>query len=112
MAISEILTQLKDERSKIEAAIAALEGLTGLNPQPEPPSPARRASGKRILSAAARKRISDAAKARWARVKGTATAKAATPATAPKRRRLSKEGRARIIAATKARWARVRAGKK
>jgi hypothetical protein len=55
------------------------------------------------MSAAARRRISLAQKARWAKVKGRALK--------PKRT-ISPAGRKRIAAAQRARWARVRAGKK
>ena len=60
------------------------------------------------MSAAARKKISAAAKARWAKVKGTAKkAKAA-----PKKRTMSLAARRKIAAAARARWAKVRAAKK
>lgn len=51
----------------------------------------------------ARARIAAGARARWARVKGTAP-----KATKRGKRRLSAAGRAAIVAATKARWARVK----
>lgn len=68
--------------------------------------------GKRSMSAAARARISAAAKARWAKVKaatGEPAAAAAAPAPKKAKRKMSAEGRARIVAATKARWARIHA---
>ena len=69
--------------------------------------------GKRTMSAAARARISAAAKARWAKVKAAtgepAAAAAAAPAPKKAKRKMSAEGRARIVAATKARWARIHA---
>jgi hypothetical protein len=55
------------------------------------------------MSAAARKKISAAAKARWAKVKGKA---------APKKRTMSLAARRKIAAAARARWAKVRAAKK
>jgi hypothetical protein len=55
------------------------------------------------MSAAGRRRISLAQKARWAKAKGRA----------PKRKgALSAAGKKRIAAAQRARWAKVRAGKK
>ena len=72
MDIQTLVSDLKVERNRIDQAISALEGLTS-------PSSARRgrppkakqvsaASGKkrRGMSAAARKRISEAMKKRWA----------------------------------------------
>jgi hypothetical protein len=72
----------------------------------------RRATGpakKHIMSAAARKRIGDAQKRRWAAWKMGKQSQShlkklkATPAK--KKRTMSAEGRARIVAALKARWA-------
>jgi hypothetical protein len=65
-------------------------------------NPLKRA--RRKMSAAARRKIGLAQKARWAKRKGIETASAPV-----KRRRMSAAGRARISAAAKARWAKVRA---
>lgn len=65
--------------------------------------------GPRRMSAAARRRISEAQRARWAKVKGTQ--KTPTPIDAKRGKRkgtISVEGRARIAAAQKKRWAKVR----
>ena len=63
---------------------------------------------KRTMSLAARRKIAAAARARWAKVKGTAKkAKAA-----PKKRTMSLAARRKIAAAARARWAKVRAAKK
>ncbi len=80
-------------------------------------APAVTGSGRRTMSASARKRIALAQKKRWAaynaaKGKPAAASKAVTktaavktaPAKAPKRT-MSAEGRARIVAATKKRWA-------
>jgi hypothetical protein len=72
MAISDVLKQLKEEKRKIEAAIAALESLDSSPaavPARKAPAKAAARAPKRQLSAAARRKISQAAKARWARVK-------------------------------------------
>jgi hypothetical protein len=53
-----VLAQLKRERDKLNRAIAALSGVGGGG-----------RAGKRRMSAAARKRIADAQRARWAKVK-------------------------------------------
>jgi hypothetical protein len=58
------------------------------------------------MSAAARAKISQAAKARWAKVRGT-------KAPQKKARTMSAAARKKIAAAAKARWAKVKAaGKK
>ena len=57
-----VLAQLKKERDKLDRAIAALSGVTGNKAGGARPS-------RRKLSAAARKRIADAQRARWAKFK-------------------------------------------
>lgn len=63
---------------------------------------------RKKFSAAARQKMALAQKARWAKIKGTSPAPAATETAKPKRT-LSAAGRAAIIAATKKMWARKRA---
>jgi hypothetical protein len=59
-----IIAELEAERERLEQAITALSGRTGIR---------RLTDGrKRHLSAAARKRISDAMKANWAKRKKAA----------------------------------------
>jgi hypothetical protein len=95
--LASIVSELRVERTNlanhlkhIDAALSVLGKLGG-------------GSSHRTLSAAGRKRISLAQKARWARAKGRARK--------PKRT-ISAAGRKRIAAAQRARWAKVRAGKK
>jgi len=69
---------------------------------------------KRVMSAAARARISKATKARWARVRAEKGKKALGDLAVQKtkqvkKRVLSAAGRAKISKAAKARWAKVRA---
>ncbi len=102
--LSGVVQQLKQahaeaqgEVKRLGAALAALGSLTGRSP-----------TGKRrTLSAAARRKISLAQKARWAK----RNAIAQTP-TAKRKRTISAAGRRRIAAAQRARWAKVKAGKK
>jgi hypothetical protein len=61
---------------------------------------------RRRMSAAGKANMAAAARARWAKIKGT-------DATPPKKRRkMSAEGRARISAAAKARWKKAKAAGK
>jgi len=53
-----VLAPLKQERDKLDGAIAALSGVGGAG-----------RTAKRRMSAAARKRIADAQRARWAKFK-------------------------------------------
>jgi len=57
--LAAILAQLKEERAKLDKAIAALSGVAGKSG----------GGGKRRLSAAARARIAAAQRARWAKFK-------------------------------------------
>lgn len=74
------------EVEKIDAAIAALNGA------------GHGAKSQHTMSAAGRKRISDAQKARWAKQKARPT------------RMISAAGRRRIAAAQRARWAKAKRG--
>jgi hypothetical protein len=83
MEIMNILEQLKQERDKLSTAIAALEGReTGNSRRGRRPGrkskvaatalpfgAAKPGRKKRKMSAAAKKRISESAKARWAKAK-------------------------------------------
>jgi hypothetical protein len=81
MNLSEIVQQLREERSKLDAAIQALEGISGGGVSGggkrlgRPPgkahksTPARKAPKRRTMSAAARKRIAEAMRKRWATAK-------------------------------------------
>lgn len=82
MNINEIIQQLRDERSKLDAAIQALEGVGGSSTigkrRGRPPGSGNKPSTttatgapkkRRVMSPAARKRIAASMKARWAAAK-------------------------------------------
>ena len=91
------------QKTRIDAQIAELRavlsgGSTESAATPEPPTRKRKR-----FSAAARRKMAMAQKARWAKIRGESGPSA--PAKAPKvKRRISEEGMKRIIAATKKRW--------
>src|ERR1035441_7025660 len=88
-------TQLRLE--KLNQAISAIESLGGSGVSSKSGRP------KRIVSAASRRKMAQAQRARWGKTKGRA----------PKlKHTISAAGRKRIAAAQRARWAKVRAGKK
>ena len=93
------------ERDEIDAKIAEIRLQIG-GQAPQASAPEGEAPTKRVVGAAARKRIAAAQRKRWAEFKKAKEA----PAPA-KKRRLSAAGRKRIIEATKKRWAEVRAKK-
>jgi len=64
---------------------------------------------KRKVSAAARRRMAAAQKARWAKIKAEAEPASSPAAAKPKKRKLSAAGRKAISDATKKRWALKRA---
>lgn len=124
METTRILADLRAERTRIDQAISALESLAatgtaanrelarpkgGTNFQFGANIPSR--PGRRTMSAAAKKRISQAAKKRWARLRAISEAKppeAQKPTSAKKAapaRHMSAAARKRISEAAKKRWA-------
>src|ERR1039457_4221671 len=99
-SLDNALQELRGERSgtqlrleKLNQVISAIESLNG--------SGTRRP--KRIISAASRRKMAQAQRARWGKTKGRA----------PKpKHTISAAGRKRIAAAQRARWAKVRAQQK
>ena len=87
---------LVDDLRHVDAALSVLGKMRGGTLYTKP---------GRIMSAAGRRRIAAAQRARWAKVKGQAAA--------PKpKRHISAAGKKRIAAAARARWAKIRAAKK
>jgi hypothetical protein len=95
-----VLKELEQERSLLDQVIQIIGkfvGRIGSGNRAKPKRP------KRTLSVAARKKISLAQKARWAKTR--------RPVLAPVRT-MSRAGRNKIAAAQRARWAKVRQQKK
>ncbi len=108
-------TSLVDELSNIEATLSHLARLDGRSHHTERASAGKPdTKTKRIVSAAARRKMALAQKARWANVRKESQpmAVAKTTSPAPAKRKISAAGRKRIAAATRARWAAFRAAKK
>jgi len=106
------------QKTRLDARIAEIRQKLGGSASSKASVPAatpETGRKRRKMSAAARKRIADAQKKRWAAVRkesGSAPAAAKTEAAPKTKRRLSAAGRKRIIEATKRRWAMVRAAAK
>jgi hypothetical protein len=94
-----VLKELEQERSRLDQAIAVIGKLVGRNG-----TRGQTTEKGRTLSAAARRKISLAQKARWAK-----TRRAAAPT---KVRTMSRAARNKIGAAQRARWAKTRAQQK
>ena len=102
------LKELREKRSeaqieidKLDQIISGIESLNGTGVSHKATQPTRMVGvpAKRTMSAAARRKISLAQKARWAKQNGQA----------PKpKRTMSAAGRKRIATAQRARWARLR----
>ena len=91
-------TNLVNQLRHVDAALAVLGKLNGGSPHTKP---------RRALSASARKRMSLAQKARWAK-----TAANHQVATVKPKRTMSASARRKIAAAQRARWAKVKAQQK
>jgi hypothetical protein len=111
------LQQLREERKqaqsrveKLDSAISVLQELSVTNSS----RVARTSQPKRVISAASRRKMGQAQRARWAKLRPSQPARAKTISIATAKRTLSASARRKIAAAQRARWARVKAqqGKK
>jgi hypothetical protein len=113
---SEILTAaiegFEAQKRRIDDQIRELRAtLSGgsVEPAAMPQAPRR---GRKKFSAASRRKMALAQKARWAKIRGgSVPSTPATPKPAKPKRRISEEGMKRIIAATKKRWRLAKAAK-
>jgi hypothetical protein len=99
--VSSIVKQLKKERDRVvkqlsgmDAALTAFAGVYSASAR----------NGKQQISAAGRKRIAAAQRARWAKVRGES--KVVVP-----KRTMSAKSRAKIAATQRRRWAKFRKSK-
>ena len=113
--LTNALQQLRAERresqlhvEKLDQAISVIESLNGSGTFRKANRPTR------TISAASRRKMALAQKARWAKARnGSQPAKAVTgSAPAKPTRTISAAGKKRIAAAARARWAKFRAAKK
>jgi hypothetical protein len=96
------------QKQRLDAQIAELRQMLngGSAKSGEPDDASAPKLARRTMSAAARKRIGDAQRKRWASTKPKAEKPSRTAkATPAKKRKLSPAGRAAIVAALKKRWA-------
>jgi hypothetical protein len=106
-AIERALAALREVDAPTTTAQAAPDGATEATALAQPPG------NRRKFTAAARKRMALAQKARWAKIKGEIEPPTTpVPEPAKPKRRISPEGIQRIIAATKKRWRLQRAAAK
>jgi|SRR5689334_25384932 len=112
-SLTRALNELRQERSRAEReverldnAISVLQGLVGRNHLGRPARGGRTRMGRprRRMSAAGRRKIAAAQRARWARLKGKRLQR--------RQRHMSAAARARIARAQRVRWAQVKSKKK
>src|SRR5664280_248713 len=100
----------EQQKLRIDAQIAELRQMLGGGPTATAATPAGPRGKRRKMSAAARKRIGDAQRKRWAESKKeSAPSSPVAPEAAKPKRKLSAAGRKAIAEATRKRWARVKA---
>ena len=99
--------EIKDQIDQLNDELARILQVGGTEPSTSP----KRAGGRRQMSAEGRRRIADAARARWAKARAAKGPTVANKAPAKGRRKMSAAARAKIAAAARARWAKVRAAK-
>jgi hypothetical protein len=111
-ALQQLRMERKQAQARVESigrAISVIESLNG--------SATTRTANRppRIISAASRRKMARAQRARWARAKKESqpvVAIAKTTGLAPVKRTMSASARRKIAAAQRARWAKLKAGKK
>ena len=106
MDLQDIVDQVRAELNRLDQAIAALEGTT---PRRGRPPKAVTDGNRRVMSAAARKRISAAMKVRWAARKKSGGSLRKPVKTAAKkaarRPQMSPAAKKKLSTLMKARWA-------
>src|SRR5437867_1187559 len=108
--IAEMVKELQQQRDRLDQAIGALAPLAGISKT----SSAQGGAGgpRRTLSAAARRKVSLAQKARWAKLRAENSAKGQPSTVNPGKRTMSAAARRKIAATQRARWAKLKAQQK
>jgi hypothetical protein len=105
----QILSSLRNERNRIDQAIAALEALNGTFASTIDDKASTAGRGQRHMSAAGRKRIAEAARKRWAAIKTQQRSSAASTAkksgSNSKRKPMSAAVKKRLSEQARKRWA-------
>jgi hypothetical protein len=110
-ALQQLRAERKQAQARVESidqAISVIESLNGSGAFGKANQPTR------IISAASRRKMAQAQRARWAKARKESQpmATARTTGSAPVKRTMSPAARRKIAAAQRARWAKVRAEQK
>jgi hypothetical protein len=116
-SLGNVLQQLREQQREAQSKLQKLQNAISTIEALVPRGTLNAINGsrpKRRMSAAARRRIAQAQRARWAKLRGNSTpaGSANTGQRTATKRTLSPAGRKRIAAAARARWARTRAQQK
>ena len=110
-SLTNALQQLRAERqvaqlhvAKLDQAISVIESLNGTGTSRIANRPTR------IVSAASRRKMAQAQRARWAKARNGSQPAKAVAGSARAKRTLSSSARRKIAAAQRARWTRAKAG--
>jgi hypothetical protein len=98
----------ESQKRRIDSRIDELRQLLG-GDRTEPAATSGAPARKRKVSAAGRRKMAAAQKARWAKIRAEAEPASSPAAAKPEKRKLSAAGRKAISEATKKRWAMKRA---
>jgi hypothetical protein len=111
--INAAISGFEQQKARIDVQIAELRAMLDGGTKPTAATP-EAPTGKRKISAAARRRMALGQQKRWAAIKGTteSPSQAATPEPSKPKRKLSAAGKAAIVAALKKRWAAKKAAAK
>ena len=111
--INAAILGFEQQKLDIDAQITELRAMLPDGRTETAATPESRNGTRRKMSAAARKRIGDAQRKRWAASKGEAVSPSSpvTPEPVKAKRKMSAAGRKAISEATKKRWAAVKAAK-
>jgi hypothetical protein len=105
--LSAALIGFEVQKVALEGKIAAVRLMLDVG-RSEPASSSEIRKPRKKRSAAVRRKMALAQKARWAKIKQAAAPQAASPATKKTKRTMSAAGRKRIAAAQKKRWAAIK----
>src|ERR1700733_12032148 len=118
-SLDNALRELRAKRSRAQVEIEKLDqlisGIESLNGAGAAEVPDNTVQPKRIISAASRRKMAMAQKARWASLRKNSqpvAVVAKSTGSAPAKRKISAAGRKKMALASRARWAAFRAAKK
>jgi hypothetical protein len=113
--LSSALKQLRAERKQAQARVESIDQAVSVIESLDGSGTVRQANRPtRIISAASRRKMAQAQRARWARARKESqpVAAAKTTGSAPVKRTMSAAARRKIAAFQRARWAKIKAQQK